>query len=151
MQAYRRTIVRSSRLESVPNCFSVSAKVGVSPGLRTFGERLGKALPWGCDHPALLGELSWWRSRTEEELDGSLDWDFRFILAFVLPLPWILRFVGYGSAAGSPSVALRHCRAVSCQDEMLFPAFQFVAGELGFFLVLAKFELQVNVGHGFSL
>jgi hypothetical protein len=33
----------------------------------------------------------------------------------------------------------------------LFPDFQFVAGELGFFFVLAKVELHVNVGHGFSL
>jgi hypothetical protein len=33
----------------------------------------------------------------------------------------------------------------------LFPDFQFVAGELGLFLVPAKIELHVNVGHGFSL
>jgi hypothetical protein len=33
----------------------------------------------------------------------------------------------------------------------LLPNFQFVAGKLGFFLVFAKIELHVNVGHGFSL
>jgi hypothetical protein len=33
----------------------------------------------------------------------------------------------------------------------LLPSFQFVAGKLSLFLVLAKIKLHVNVGHRFSL
>jgi len=78
---------------------------------------------------------------------------FGFILAFTFAFGFgFFGFGGYGGRVGrAVSFTFEFVEKLFVQPKGLLPGFQFVAGELGLFLVPAKIELHVNVGHGFSL
>jgi hypothetical protein len=105
--------------------------------------------------PALLGEFFVvGKAEAEEEFDGFVGGgSFGFVLGF--RFAFCLGFFRFGGHrfCGSRAVggAFEFVEQLFVEAKGLLPDFQFVAGELGFFLVLAKVELHVNVGHGFSL
>jgi len=76
-------------------------------------------------------------------------------LSLAFALPFALDSSGLaatGSAQGfAVGAAFKFVEQLLCRGETLVSRFPVVAGELGFFFVLAKVELHVNVGHGFSL
>ena len=84
---------------------------------------------------------------TFTDTDKSSILGFRFALSF-----GFFGCGGYGFLGGNAVArALEFVEQLFVEAKGLLPDFQFVAGELGFFFVLAKVELHVNVGHGFSL
>ena len=105
--------------------------------------------------PALFGEFFVvGKAETEEEFDGFVGGgSFGFFLGFAFA--FCFGFFGLGGywLCGRCAVAgpFEFVEEFFVEAKGLLPSFQFVAGELGFFLVLAKIELHVNVGHGFSL
>jgi len=161
--------VRACRMQALPTCiallpatltqileslFDVGEKgvAGFEDCWRGGEERLfrGNAID-----PALLGELFVvGKAEAEEEFDGFIGGgSFGLILGF--RFAFCLGFFGlggYGLCGRFPvGGAFEFVEELFVEAKGLLPSFQFVAGELGFFLVLAKIELHVNVGHGFSL
>jgi len=93
-------------------------------------------------------------AEAEEEFDGFVGFGgFGFVFGF--RFAFCFRFFGlggYGFCRGfAVGGAFKFVEQLLVEAKRLFPGFEFVAGELGFFFVLAKVELHVNVGHGFSL
>jgi len=105
--------------------------------------------------PALLGEFFMvGEAEAQEEFDSFVGgWGFGFVLGFAFAFGFgFFGFGGYGLRSGFPvGGAFEFVEQLFVEAKGLFPDFQFVAGELSFFFVLAKVELHVNVGHGFSL
>ena len=130
-------------------------KVGV-PGLHDSG-RSGHERLFSRDaiHPALLGELFVvGEAETKEQFDRFVGFGcFGLVVGFAFA--FCLGFFGCGGYGflGRSAIAgaLEFVEELFVEAKGLLPDFQFVAGELGFFLVLAKVELHVNVGHRFSL
>ena len=105
--------------------------------------------------PALFGEFFVvGKAEAQEEFDGfvggrgfGLVLGLRFALCF-----GFFGFCGYRfSGWRAVDSAFEFEEQLFVQAKGLFPSFEFMAGELGFFLVLAEVELHVNVRHGFSL
>ena len=106
-------------------------------------------------HPALLGEFFMvGEAEAEEKLDGFVGFgSFGFVLGFRFPFCLgFFGFGGYGFRGGfAVGGAFEFEEQLFVQAKSLLPSFQFMAGKLGFFFVVAEVELHVNVRHGFSL
>jgi hypothetical protein len=105
--------------------------------------------------PALFGKFFVvGEAEAEEEFDGFVGLGgFGFVLGFRFAFCLgLFGFGGYGFGGWSAiSGTFEFVEQLFVEAKGLLPSFQFVAGELGFFFVLAKIKLHVNVGHGFSL
>ena len=130
-------------------------KMGVA-GFQDFG-RGGLEGVFGGDalYPALLGEFFVvGEAETQEEFDGFVGFGgFGFVLGFAFAFGFGFFGLGGHGFRGWRAVggAFEFEEQLFVEAKGLLPSFQFVAGKLGFFFVLAKVELHVNVGHGFSL
>ena len=130
-------------------------KLGVA-GFQDFG-RGGLEWVFGGDalDPALLGKLFVvGKAEAKEEFDGFVGFgSFGIVVGFCFAFCfWFFGFGGYGFRIwGAVAGPFEFVEEFFVQAKGLLPSFQFVTGELGFFLILAKVELHVNVGHGFSL
>jgi len=93
-------------------------------------------------------------TEAEEEFNRFIGFgSFGFVLGFRFAFGfWFFGFGGDGFRLGRTiGGAFKFVEQLFVEAKGLLPDFQFVASELGFFFVLAKIELHVNVGHGFSL
>jgi len=93
-------------------------------------------------------------AEAQEELDGFVGGgSLGFVLGFCFAFGFgFFGFCGYRFRGWCAVVgAFEFVEQLFVETKGLLPSFQFVAGKLRFFLVLAEVELHVNVGHGFSL
>ena len=148
--------VPPTRIQLFELLFGVS-KMGVA-GFQNFGRRSNERLLGGDPiDPALLGKLFMvGKTEAKEKFYSFVRCRlFGFILglAFALGFGFVFfRFGGYKFCVWRAiTFTLEFIEKLLVQSKSLLPGFQFVPGELGLLLVLAKIKLHVNVGHRFSL